>query len=329
MANSVLLLADGFNGVMKLTRLLQGALEDLLSDKSVDHQKMCQAQFYLSLPNPKRLNFGYALNEDENTRNARRHEILSALKSTADMKIANNIVMNACRLANWPCTPKLAFVAVSGNTGVAEALVKAFIDLEKRITQVAIVGGVDSFLDEETLYWLENTGILKTPKNPVGVSPGEGCSLLMLESEKNDTNNVSPNFGTIREVALADDTVALCLDAVPSGLGVENAIVDLVIQEQADGTSPLWIITDQNGETQRATEWGNTVVRLKDRFPYIDNPLVWYPTIPFGDTGAAYGSIAICMVTCAFERKICTCSRCHRFTVFGWFFAICNTNSSS
>ena len=68
-------------------------------------------------------------------------------------------------------------------------------------------------------------------------------------------------------------------------------------QEQA------FFISDLNGETYRAHEWGGVLVRLKEtQGNLLDSLQHWCPALGFGDTGAASGAVSVCVANAAFER---------------------------
>ena len=66
--------------------------------------------------------------------------------------------------------------------------------------------------------------------------------------------------------------------------------------------APPWLIVDQNGETYRAHEWGCALTRLIEDHRGFQNPVVWYPVISVGDTGAAAGVVQTSMALQAFHR---------------------------
>jgi 3-oxoacyl-[acyl-carrier-protein] synthase-1 len=75
-----------------------------------------------------------------------------------------------------------------------------------------------------------------------------------------------------------------------------------VFSRAAQPGEPLWFITDQNGETFRAYEWADFVLRVRDRFPAVMEAPLLYPAVAFGDTGAASGALGLALAVRAFAR---------------------------
>jgi hypothetical protein len=64
-----------------------------------------------------------------------------------------------------------------------------------------------------------------------------------------------------------------------------------------------WIVTDHNGEAYRALDWGHALVRLGAIAPGFRSAPLLYPALSFGDTGAASGGVACCLVVEALARR--------------------------
>jgi 3-oxoacyl-[acyl-carrier-protein] synthase-1 len=193
-------------------------------------------------------------------------------------------------------------VKISGHTGIAECLADAANELSVGEIEVAIVGGADTLLEEDTLNWLTNTGRLKTPERPAGLVPGEAGAFLVLETVTAANARRANIWGILRDLRFADDSRPLFSGKPP--LGVALAQVASGVAEASDWTegAPVWFITDQNGESYRAKEWGHALLRLVRTSKTFAQPALWYPARSFGDTGAVTGALAICLATSAFKR---------------------------
>ena len=53
-------------------------------------------------------------------------------------------------------------------------------DLRRSYVELALVGGIDSLVDDRALNWLRLTGRLKCGANPAGLEPGEGAAFWPL-----------------------------------------------------------------------------------------------------------------------------------------------------
>ncbi len=91
-----------------------------------------------------------------------------------------SLLDRAAALTRWPAVVELAFVTIAGHAGGMEALRAASADLAEGRTEIAIVLGVDSLLDDEILNWLQVCGRLKSDAAPAGLQPGEAAAAIML-----------------------------------------------------------------------------------------------------------------------------------------------------
>jgi 3-oxoacyl-[acyl-carrier-protein] synthase-1 len=207
-------------------------------------------------------------------------------------------VHSAARAAGWASVPAVVFVSSSGHVGVAEALARAIADLESGRIETAIVGGVDSLLEERTLAWLDGVDRLKSPRVATGLPPGEAGAVIVLRSAAKTVKSLT----TIRAVGFAAERQSLLSGDPSHGEGLAAAIADVADAAAWDHASSTWIVSDHNGETYRAREWGYAVTRLLARWPAFANPVLWYPAASLGDTAGASGAVALCLVVRAFVR---------------------------
>jgi 3-oxoacyl-[acyl-carrier-protein] synthase I len=289
----------GFEGETRLVRLAQGALADLLRQAGGVEGSPA---FYVALPDPGRLRRGLGLIADE--------AALAKLSRPAqegaepDGKeacdaAARRIVARAATLAGWPGVPVVKFSSGAGHAAGAEALREAALDIA-RGAPAAIVLGVDTLLDEATLDWLHACGRLKCHGAPAGLQPGEAAVAVMLTSPQAG----QPEATTLRCTPSAQEERAFFEGASAAG----EALAQVVGQARADlATGAAWILSDQNGEVYRATDWGYALVRLRPECPELANPQLWYPAMSFGDTGAASALVALCLAVRAWERGYAPC----------------------
>lgn len=283
-------LTRGFEGPARLLRLLEGALLDLLRQAPDVAGATSHAGVYLSLPDPRRAAPGEgAPPEDPGA-------------SLADSSArAAQLVRSAARLARWPAALELREASSAGHSGVAHVMARAISDLAEGRVRVALVAGVDSLLDEETLSWLERTRRLKVPGMPVGLRPGEAAAVVALETEHAASARRARRLAAAREVRLAEDERTLLSRSAPSGAVLADLLVGLD-EGSFPGGSPAWLVTDMNGESYRAMEWGNAVIRVRARRPGFSPRALWHPASSFGDTGAASGGVALCAAASALAR---------------------------
>jgi len=301
--HAALMITDGFEGDARLLRLMSAALSDLRQQAPEAPWAKGRTGFYLSLPDPLRTYTGTALIADEKERGQWEENASAAAERPPDESRARKLLLKSARLSGWPGEPELRFVSTSGNTGVAEALTKAGEEMAKGVIDTAVVGGVDSFCGSETLAWLDTTGRLKTPDLPVGLQPGEGGAFFVIEALRSVRARKIINLATIQTVRLGAEARTLLSGGPPLGEGLTSLLRNVPIGGQGKGGAP-WFITDQNGEPYRAMEWGYAVVRLIRDWPELHDAVLWYPAISFGDTGAAFGAVAVCVAVRAYERGV-------------------------
>lgn len=296
------LLTEGFEGKVRLLRLAHAGLANLQHQVPDAPWTYARTAFYLSLPDPLRVHSGLALIEDEEDRQRLTEEAQEAEDEPLDEEMPSDLLEKAVRLSGWRGELSLQFVTTSGHTGVAEALHAAATDLHNGDVELAVVGGLDSLLNGDTLWWLASRGRLKTPNAPAGLQPGEAGVFLLLELWQNAKVRGAQIFGILKDLSFGAEPKSLIEAHVPLGFGLEELLAPLAKSAGWAERHIVWIITDQNGEMYRATEWGNALVRLVANCKAFEDPVLWYPAASFGDTGAASGAISLCMASSAFDR---------------------------
>jgi 3-oxoacyl-[acyl-carrier-protein] synthase I len=294
------LLTLGFEGRTRLLRLLQGSLLDIRG--SIPDSLCSDTAFYLSLPDPRRCFEGLELIQDESTRQARLAEANLEPKSVPN-DYGPALLRNACDLAGWHSVPSLKFVSVRGHAGVAESLGRALTDLRQGAIGSAVVGGVDSLLDEDTLEWLHNTGRLKTRSVPAGLQPGEAGALVHIEKLVQARKRGCRIIALLNDVHLADEPSPLLGGKPSSGTGCVTTINALATAGTTRNAQNVWLCSDGNGEPYRAFELGIVLSRMTATFPAFSNSLIWYPAGSVGDIGSATGAVMICLAARAMERR--------------------------
>jgi 3-oxoacyl-[acyl-carrier-protein] synthase-1 len=293
-AHEASLLTYGFEGEGRLLRLLAGAFRDLAENAPVQNGP---TPVFLSVPAVDR-----TMMDDEITDDKTDEPIpLEDLETRA-----RELVQSAARLACWKGEVSLAAVSTAGHAGVAAAFQYCASAFRDRPTQSAIVGAVDSLLDDETLAWLKESGRLKHPDAPTGLMPGEAAVLLLV------TSGVTPQncLATVEALGFSNEDSHFESGKPPRGRGLSDAIVGLAQQTDWPGTGTPWILSDHNGESYRANEWGLALHRLVARKSVFAKTRVSFPAVSFGETGAASASVAAACALAAWNRGYAPDSRC-------------------
>jgi 3-oxoacyl-[acyl-carrier-protein] synthase-1 len=285
-------LTHGFEGVARLSRLAQASLDSLRATAPQFAWQERPHAFYLSVPDPRRNTIGIDPDpeEGEDAGEAGRPPIDGAA-------FAGGVLSHGAALARWPGEPEVRFASTCGHCGGISALETAVRDLDAGAVEAAVVLAVDSLLDEETLDWLQGAGRLKCDGAPAGLQPGEaGVAILLQASALDGTPRPAT---TIRSVATGAEPRSYASGRVSVGEG----LCDVLARASRDvSLERAWIVSDHNGETFRATEWGSTLVRLRAVHPAFAQATFWHPAASFGDTGAASALVSVAVAARAFAR---------------------------
>ncbi len=165
--------------------------------------------------------------------------------------------------------------------------------------EFCLVGGIESYLESETLEWLDEHEQLHSEKNKWGFIPGEAAGFCLLASARALEKYRLRTLGRILAAATARETNLIKTDSVCTGEGLTKAFRDalrsLPSQQRVDH-----VICDMNGERYRADEYGFTVARTSEHF--VDATDFLAPADCWGDVGAASGPLFINLAIAASLR---------------------------
>ena len=294
---------NGFEGPMRLVRLLQAAFEDLINQTGEKGPPSTQTGFYLSLPDRLRVHTALDLVEGDDDRNALCQSAANSEDCPWSGDTVGYLLQQATKFAGWQGDAYVQSFTTSGHTGAIEAIRAAAIDLREKRIRCAIIGAVDSLVEETTLSWLDYRGRLKAPDMACGIQPGEAAAMLVVEPVDQAGNRDVPVLATLYEVREGLEPEPFSSGKHPSGKGLIDVIVPLMKAAECGQGQPPWFISDQNGEVYRAMEWGLAVTRLTSMFPAFARGTVWYPAASFGETGSATGALSLCLAARAFTQN--------------------------
>lgn len=294
-------LTNGFEGDARLIRMHTQAVKNLFvhSGSTVITGKI---GWFLALPSSERRISGIDNIPDIEDRTLYEKNIIIAPTPVPDPTRGRRIVEASLSMSGVNINIDIVQTSTSDKIGFAELIDTASQLLEDGTLDVAIVGGVDSLVDEPNLDWLNITSRLKSAEQPVGLVPGEAAALVLLTGRDDRIRHNSPALANILNVQHTRSEKPYLDGKAPDGSGLAAALLPLAQAQCANGNNP-WLVTDQNGESYRASDWGHALVKLLSRFPGYQNPVLWYPALSFGDTGAASAVIGTCMVLQAFGRN--------------------------
>jgi 3-oxoacyl-[acyl-carrier-protein] synthase-1 len=159
-----------------------------------------------------------------------------------------------------------------------------------------LIGGVDSYLEPETLEWLDEGEQLHSTANTWGFIPGEAAGFCLLASQRAAERYQLKALAWVRAVATAMEPNLIKTDTVCTGQGLSVAFKEVLntlpASERVNQT-----ICDMNGERYRADEFAFTIARTSERF--VDATDFTSPADCWGDVGAASGPLFINLVSAA------------------------------
>lgn len=261
------LVSGNRQGPARLLRLAEHALKEAVSDARLSPNHRCELFLGTAGANPggRVLPYGPVLLEGMKT-------MLSGLAGLARIQLFETgraSALQAFRMA-------------------AEALTRA------SPPDACIVGGLDSMISPLTLGFLQSNGRLREGRKSTGVLPGEGAAFLVLETPENAKRRGAGILATA--VAAAGG-----VDSTPAGKPNRAEVLGRVFRAVAGQVSDrdLLIVSDLNGERQRAYEW----MFASTRAPFYHSTMPhWLPAESIGDTGAAAGMIDSVWAVTAFRR---------------------------
>ncbi len=193
--------------------------------------------------------------------------------------------------------------ALGRASGLA-ALHRAARHLREERIEVALVGGVDSWVRADALERLIEAGRLRDDDHPQGTIPGEGAAFVVIESTP--PAGVKP-LVWLTGSAVAEEPSADTEDA-SEGVGLTQALRK--VRAGATLASFPRILCDLNGDRYRAMEWAYSLIRAlpdlkqdKQREPWgPEETERWHPAEYTGDTGAASGIINLAWAATALRK---------------------------
>jgi 3-oxoacyl-[acyl-carrier-protein] synthase-1 len=189
-----------------------------------------------------------------------------------------------------------------GHAAGMVALEAAWQALAAGKEEFRLVGGVDSYLEPETLEWLEACDQVHAAgpaNNAWGFIPGEAAGFCLLASEPARARYNLSTRCRVLSAAVARETNLIKTETVCTGQGL-TAAVRQVLAALPAGVKVDRMICDQNGEAYRADEFGFALVRTSERFAGGSNFVA--PADCWGDVGAASGPLFVVLASAAAER---------------------------
>lgn len=189
-----------------------------------------------------------------------------------------------------------------GHAAGLMALRAATGKLAQGALDACVVAGVDSYLEPETLEWLEACDQLHGAgplNNAWGFIPGEaGAAILLMRASSARQDQLAP-LARVLGTGLAHEPKRIKTETVCIGEGLTAAFRE-ALAALPRGTLISDVYCDMNGEPYRADEYGFTALRTKEAFASPSDFVA--PADCWGDVAAA-GAVLHLQLACAAARK--------------------------
>jgi 3-oxoacyl-[acyl-carrier-protein] synthase I len=195
---------------------------------------------------------------------------------------------------------KAVRTAYKGHAAGLMAMESACRLLAEGDCEFCLIGGVDSYIDPDTLDWIEDNEQLHIPSNAWGFIPGEAAAFCLLCSEITANRNLLPVQAQLLSAATALEKNCIKTETVCIGEGLTAAVRE-AIQALPEGVKIDQTYCDQNGEAYRADEFGFMLARLSEHF--VDPSEYIAPADCWGDVGTASGPLFVNLFCAAIEKK--------------------------
>lgn len=188
-----------------------------------------------------------------------------------------------------------------GHAGALYALETGALMISQGKAELCIAGGVDSYLEADTIAWLDSERRLACDDTRSGFPPGEGAGFLALASQSTRMRLGLPSLARIRGIGTARETRSLDSDEGTLGEGLTQA----VLAAGADLHPGREVVTDLycdiNGERWRIDDWRFALLRTQRLFQ--DGSIYTNAVGEWGDLGAASGALNCILAIQAWQRR--------------------------
>jgi 3-oxoacyl-[acyl-carrier-protein] synthase-1 len=198
--------------------------------------------------------------------------------------------------------PAKASVIETGHAAGAMAVQAAWDTIRTGNADFALAGGVDSYMEPETLEWLEANEQIHAAgleNNVYGFVPGEAGAFVLLASAPAAQRYKLPAVVDLVTAAATRETKLIKTDTVCTGEGLTALFRALAGEPASVRADHLYC--DMNGEPYRADEFGFATIRAGGLFR--DPSAFTAPADSWGDVGAASGPLFLVLADAASRKR--------------------------
>jgi len=192
-------------------------------------------------------------------------------------------------------------VLEAGHAAGTMAVQAAWETIRSGAVEFALAGGVDSYLEPETLEWLEANDQIHSAgphNNPYGFIPGEAGGFVLLAAAAAANDRGLDITLEVPVVAFARETNLIKTDGICKGDGMTTLF--RLLAGDPPVTRADHLVCDMNGEPYRADEFGFAVIRAGELF--VDPLSFSTPADCWGDVGAASGPLFLVLADAAVRK---------------------------
>lgn len=286
------LYTKGFIGLGRLLRLAKPALQNLLSDSGLSGELIGQTPLYL--------NMAHQFLFDCSSQSFDEKGVLPDLveKDEFSLMFRQDCCEQFIPLLERDVGVKFApehEILFGGHEGGMSLIRKAVETLRKGEIERCIIGGIDSYVDPDSLQYLDELGLLSSPQNGAGFLPGEAAAFILLERIDSAIHRGSEVLSVVGPMGFAEEQSHRYSETMTAGIALADATKQVLEAINAKNRSIHLVVSDMNGDVWRGHEWGHALVRLQEEFHLGDIEIV-FPAMSFGELGAANVIVAVCVV---------------------------------
>jgi 3-oxoacyl-[acyl-carrier-protein] synthase I len=178
-----------------------------------------------------------------------------------------------------------------GHGSALLALERAIDEISRDETELCIVGGVDSYWQEETLDWMAEQRRLISETSRDGLVPGEGAAFILVASQTAARRMDLQPEALIASIATDREPYPRNDGGICIGQGLTSVMRRALTHPTGNGARADWVLCDMNGESLRGTEWMYAYIRTGKM--HRDPLEIWHPADCWGDVGAASGAMLL------------------------------------
>jgi len=187
--------------------------------------------------------------------------------------------------------PALSRTIYSGRAAGIEAIEMAFDYLYDTEYKFILIGGSDSYLEDELLDKLDQKRRLLSASANDGFAPGEAAGFLLLTKHIELADVQDGYVIALNPPGVSEESGHMYSEEPYRGDGLDRAFKGALINHQHKNISSIY--SSLNGENFWAKELG--VAQLRNKKSFNDDVQVEHPVDCFGDLGAATAPVLVAL----------------------------------